>query len=141
MRQMVDDTLIDRTMVLRIAATFGALALVLATVGVAGVMSYLMARRAREIGIRVAVGASPRAIVTLVLRQGLTMAAIGVGMGVVGWLIVMPIISRWLYRVSPMDPSTLTVVGLTLAAAAIVAMSMPLRRCLRVDPLDILRPE
>jgi len=139
MEQIIRGTLTEREMVLRLLATFGGLAVVLAAVGVAGVVSYMMSRRFREIGIRIALGAQPSEVLTLVLGQGVTMILGGLFVGIIMWLILMRIIRVWLYQVAPTDSITLIAVALTLAVTAIAATYLGSRRCLRLDPVQVLR--
>jgi predicted permease len=120
---------------------FGMVALVLAVVGVYGVVSYSVAQRTREIGIRVALGAGRGQIRAMVLRQGLRATAIGIGIGLAGAAAVTRALGALLFGVSPMDPVTIGLVTLLLAATALVACLVPARRATRVDPLVALRCE
>jgi len=120
---------------------FGAVALVLAVVGVYGVVSYSVAQRTREIGIRVALGAGCGQIRAMVLRQGLGATAIGIGVGLAGAVAVTRTLGALLYGVSPTDPATFGLVTLLLAGTALVACLVPARRATKVDPLVALRYE
>ena len=117
------------------------IALLMATIGVFGVLSYNVSRRAREVGIRMALGAEPSSVRRLVLRQGLTQAAIGVVIGVAGALWLTRFMSSLLFNVSPSDPLTLVAVSGLLGLTAAVACYVPARRATRVDPLVVLRAE
>jgi predicted permease len=120
---------------------FGGLALVLAMVGVYGVMSFTVAQRAPEIGIRMALGAQPAAVMRLVMKQGVTLAAGGAALGVVMALALGRVVSQLLFGVSGRDPLTLATVSVSLTAVALLACYIPARRAARVDPLTALRDE
>jgi ABC-type antimicrobial peptide transport system permease subunit len=124
-----------------IFAVFGAVALVLAVVGVYGVVSYSVAQRTREIGIRVALGAGRGRIRAMVLRQGLRAIGIGIGIGLAGAVAVTRVMGALLYGVSPTDPATYALATLVLTATALVACVVPARRATKVDPLVALRCE
>ena len=123
------------------ALVFGLLALVLATVGVYGVVSYSVAQRTREIGVRVALGARLPAILRLVVGQGLQLAWLGVGVGLALSMATTGVMSSILYGVAPRDPVVLLVVGGVLTVVAAVASLVPARRATRIDPLTSLRSE
>jgi putative ABC transport system permease protein len=114
-------------------------ALILAAVGVYGVMSYAVSRRAHEIGVRLALGAAPTRVVKMVVREGMTVALTGAAFGVVGALLLTRSMSSFLYGVKPADPVTLVGVSLVLAGAALVATYLPARHAARTDPLRALR--
>lgn len=141
MEQIIAGTLAERRIVLRVLMTFAMLALVLASVGVGGVVSYAMSRRLREMGIRIALGAQSADVLKLALAQGLAMIGVGVGGGVVVWLALMQMIARWLYGVTPVDPVTLSAVALALSTTAFLAVYLPARRSLALDPVQVLRCE
>jgi putative ABC transport system permease protein len=124
-----------------IFGTTGVIGLLLAAIGVYGVLSYSVSQRTQEIGVRVALGAGRRQILRLVVGQGLLLTAIGI---VVGWLLAaaaMPAARSLLYKVSPLDPLTFIAVGSFLAAVAFLASYLPARRATRVDPVVALRGE
>ncbi len=121
--------------------TFAAIALTLAAVGIYGVLSYLVARRTHEIGIRLAVGADRSQVMTMILKQGLTLAGIGIGAGLVAAYLVTRFMQTLLYQIRPSDPETFVVVSLALVAVAIVASAVPAYRATRVSPLIALRTE
>jgi predicted permease len=118
---------------------FGGLALVLAMIGVYGVMSYTVMQRTPELGVRMALGAQANDVLMLVLRQGLMLAAGGAVMGVVAALLLGRVVSALLFGVNGRDPLTLALVSLALTLVALVACYIPARRAARVDPLVALR--
>jgi putative ABC transport system permease protein len=120
---------------------FGALALLLAVVGLYGVISYTVSQRAREIGVRIALGARDADVVRLVLSQGLRLTALGLGIGFAGALAVSRVLSSVLYGVTPTDPVSFGLVGGVLMIVALVASYVPARWAMRVDPIRALRSE
>src|SRR5687768_4324197 len=120
---------------------FAGIAAVLTLVGVYGLVAYGVGQRTQEIGVRRALGASARAVLRLVLRQGLILVAIGVVIGVMGALATTRLLQGVLWGVSPTDPRTFALVSLGLAAAALLACYVPARRALSIDPIVALRVE
>jgi predicted permease len=120
---------------------FGLLSLFLAAVGVFGVMSYVVSRRAHEIGVRLALGAKPGALLGLLLRQGMTPVALGVALGLIGALGLTRLMSSLLFGVSPTDLLTFTGVALLLVTVALLACYIPARRAMKVDLAASLRHE
>jgi putative ABC transport system permease protein len=120
---------------------FALLALMLAAVGVYGLISYTVAQRTREIGIRVALGASPRRVLLAMLREGLLLALAGVGIGLAGAFVAARALTAFLFGVSAADPLTFSAVALLLLAVALLASYVPSRRALKVDPIVALRAE
>ncbi len=141
MAQRVDDSLARRRFVMLLLAAFGALALALAAVGVYGVMAYLVSQGTREIGIRLALGATPRGILTLVVRHGMTVALAGVVVGLAAALVIARFMRRLLFQVEPVDAPTFLAVTLLLFGVALAATVLPGRRAARVDPMAALRSE
>jgi predicted permease len=121
--------------------SFGLLVLVLAAVGVYGVMSYSVSRRTREIGLRMALGAGPREVLGMIIKQGMMMALIGVGIGLVAALLLTRLMSGLLAGVSPTDPVTFISIPLLLGLIAFLACYIPARRAMKVDPMLALRYE
>jgi ABC-type lipoprotein release transport system permease subunit len=122
-------------------ATIGAVGLLLAAVGVYGVLSYSVSQRTQEIGVRVALGANRGDVLKLVVGQGLMLACIGVAIGLALAAFGAPLAQSLLYNVSPFDPFTFTVVSVFLLSVAFLASFIPARRATRVDPLVALRGE
>lgn len=120
---------------------FAAIALLMAVGGIYGVFSYAVSQRTRELGIRMALGAQRRAVLWLVLRQGLALAGIGIGCGIVGALATAPLMRNLIYGVSPMDPVTFAGIALLLAFVALFACWLPSRRAMNMDPMTALRQD
>jgi predicted permease len=120
---------------------FAAVALVLACVGLFGVLAYLVSQRTRDIGIRLALGAARHDVVRLIVGQGMALALAGAVLGVVGAFGSARLMQSLLFSVSPRDPLTFAAVPLVLIAVALVACYLPARRAMRVDPLVALRSE
>jgi putative ABC transport system permease protein len=129
----------------RIAAglvgTIAILGIFLAGVGLYGLVSFSVNRRAHEIGVRMAMGARPRDVLALVLRQSLWLVATGAALGLATVLLVARLVSVLLYRVSPADPLGLLASVLVVATVAVLAAHVPARRAVRVDPMMVLRRE
>jgi len=122
-------------------SAFGAAALLLAAVGVYGVLSYSVSQRTQEIGVRVALGAGRRDVMRMVLGQGLKLSAIGIAVGLVGALGITRYIRTLLYNVTPYDPASFSFVAFFLVLVAAIASYVPARRALAVDPIIALRNE
>ena len=120
---------------------FGVIALLLAVVGVYGVKSYAVARRTREIGIRMALGAHPRDVFSLIMKQGALQTAFALGIGLLLSLAAGRLLMQILYQVSPADPAALLASSFMLAAAALLACYLPARRATKVSPMTALRTE
>jgi predicted permease len=137
----ISRSLVQQKLVARLASFFGLLALLLACVGLYGVMSYGVARRTNEIGIRMALGAQGRNVLWLVLREALLLVVIGLVVGVLASLVVTKTAASLLYELKPNDPLTIVLATLVLTAVALIAGYLPARRAARVDPMVALRDE
>jgi putative ABC transport system permease protein len=141
MEEVVSRSLADRRLQLLLLAAFAGIALLLAAAGLYGVISYLVAQRTREIGVRLALGAQRREVVAMVMRQGAGLAAAGIALGLVGGLAFTRVLGSLLYGVSARDPLTFVAIPALLAAVALAATWMPARRAARVDPMLAIRNE
>jgi len=141
MKEVVDDSLVQERFIAQIASAFSLFALLLACIGLYGVMSYAVTRRTNEIGIRMALGATVRDVVQLVMREVLLLVGLGVGIGLAAALAMMRLASTMLFGLKPTDPLTLTLATLLMVSIAALAGYLPARRAARVDPLAALRRE
>lgn len=141
LNQTLSDSLSVRRFSMEMIALFACTALLLAGIGIYGVISYVVSERSHEIGIRLALGAQRTDIVRMVLRQGLGLALCGAGVGLIGAAIVSRLIAGLLYGISPGDPLTFIGVALLLIAIALLACYIPARRAMKVDPMVALRYE
>ena len=139
-QQLRENVFLDR-MISVLSAAFALLATLLAAVGLYGVLAYTVAQRTSEIGIRMALGAQRSSVLRLVVGNGLVLALIGVGIGVVGAIIATRTLSTLVFGVSTTDPSVFAFVALTLTAVATAAAAIPALRASRVDPIVALRSE
>jgi putative ABC transport system permease protein len=141
MDQMYSDSVAQRRFSLVLLVAFAALALVLGTVGIYGVMAYVVAQRTHEIGIRVALGAQRQDVLRLILGQGFSLTLAGTALGIGGALLVTRFLSELLFEVSATDLATFAQVPLFLASVALLACYIPAWRAMRVDPMAALRYE
>jgi len=143
--QTMDDVVADTVSGSRFRVTliliFGSVALVLAAVGVAGVVGYSISQRIPEIGIRMALGAQTTSIYRLVMSQGAKLVGLGIVFGVAGSVAITRVISGLLFEVSALDPVAFLGAGTLMAVIALVAVWIPARRAIRVDPVEVLRAE
>jgi ABC-type antimicrobial peptide transport system permease subunit len=138
---MVQESMLRERLMATLSAFFGLLALVLAMIGLYGILSYAVASRTNEIGIRIALGARTREVVMLVLREALVLVAIGIVAGIPAVLVVARFAATLLFDLSATDPVSLTLAGVVMVAVAIMAAYLPARRATRIDPLIALRYE
>jgi len=141
MEQLLSESVAQPRFRTVLLALFAGLALVLAGVGIYGVISYNVAQRTHELGIRMALGAQARDVLRLVLKQGMALALIGVGAGLGGALALTRLLKTLLFGVSATDPLTFAVIAFLLAAVAFLACWIPARRATKVDPMTVLRSE
>lgn len=141
MQQRMDEVAQSRKAPMVLLSLFSGVALLLAVLGVYGVLAFSVTQRTSEFGVRIALGASPGDIATLVLRQGARLVAIGIGAGLVAYLALSSIVGKLLYGVAATDPATLALAPIVLALAAMAACLLPVRKAVRVNPLEALRTE
>ena len=141
MREIYDRSMARTTFTLVMLAIAGAMALALGIVGIYGVISYAVAQRTREIGIRVALGAQRRELTRMFVRSGLLLAAIGVPIGLAASAAVTRVMASLLFRVPAIDPLTYLVVPLLVVAAAAIASYVPATRASALDPVEALKIE
>jgi ABC-type antimicrobial peptide transport system permease subunit len=144
-QRTLQESVTAATITQRLAGTFvsifGAVALLLAAVGLYGVLQNAVAERAREIGIRVALGGSRRDILRLVTRPALRLSALGIALGLLGAAVLARLVAKILFGVSPLDPATFGSVAVLMLVVALVATVVPAWRATRVDPALALRQE
>ncbi|UCG89102.1 MAG: ABC transporter permease [Gemmatimonadota bacterium] len=141
MEDLVSASLTSERVVLILLGLFGFVAIVLGAVGIFGVMSYTVSQRVTEMGVRIALGGAPRDVLTMVVRQGMTLAALGVVLGMLGSLALGRLLTDVLYGVEPADPMTLGAVTALIALVSLAACILPARRAAAVDPAESLRSE
>jgi predicted permease len=141
MDQVLSHSLALRSFMMMLLSIFGGLALVLASVGIYGVIAFAVSQRTREIGVRMALGARPADVLQMVLMEGLKLVAVGVVLGVVAALMLTRLLEGMVYGVRVRDPLIFAMVNLVMAAVSLAACYIPARRATRVDPLVALRYE
>jgi ABC-type antimicrobial peptide transport system permease subunit len=137
----IDRTISRELMFAKLCTGFAVLALLMASVGLYGTMSYNVARQVGEIGIRMALGAQSGAVVWMVLRRVLLLAVVGLSISVPAALVASRLVKSLLFQVEPTDPGTLALAGVVLLSAALLAGYVPARRASRIDPLGALRQD
>jgi putative ABC transport system permease protein len=141
MEQIIKESVAGRRFNMMLFAIFAAVALLLAAVGIYGVMAYSVTQRTHEIGIRMALGANHKDVLRLIVGQGMTMALIGIGIGLAVAMALTRVMASLLYEVSATDPATFAAISLMLVAVALAACYIPARRAMKVDPMVALRYE
>jgi putative ABC transport system permease protein len=141
MHTVVDDSMGDHRFRAVLLGTFAAVALLLAALGIYGVLAYFVSQRARELGIRLALGARPTALFGMVVRQGMRPVAIGAAVGLAAAVALTTVLQSLLFGVDPVDPAAYVAASATLAIIALAACAIPAMRATRVDPLVALRDE
>ena len=139
--QLIEASVASQRFATLLLGMFAGIALILGSVGIYGVMSYLVTERTHEMGIRIALGATRTDVMRLVLRYGLTLAAAGLALGLVGSVALTRLLATLLYGISPTDPVTLGAMGALLVGVALMACYLPARKATRVDPMVALRWE
>src|SRR5262249_39651484 len=139
--ETIDRSILRERIFAILSVFFGVLALLLAGIGLYGLMAYNVARRTQEIGVRIALGAARGAVLSMILRETLGLTSIGIAIGLVWALATSHLVANMLFGVVPQDPATLTVVAVVLLSVAAVAGWIPARRATRVDPMVALRYE
>jgi ABC-type antimicrobial peptide transport system permease subunit len=139
MAEIIDRSLATPRFTSQLLSALGLLGLVLAVIGIYGVIAYFVAQRTNEIGVRMALGADTTRVIAMVVRQGVVLAAVGIAIGAVISMFVSTSLEKLLFGVGARDPMTFTVVAALLAAVSIVASFIPARRAARIDPLEALR--
>jgi putative ABC transport system permease protein len=139
--QVYSESLDSRRFSLILVSIFSAVAFLLALAGIYGVICYSVAQRTREIGVRMALGATTREVVAMVLKQGARTGVIGIACGLLGSFVVTRWLQSQLFEISPTDPATLAIVSLVLLVVSLAACAIPGRRATRIDPIQALRCE
>jgi predicted permease len=141
MEEIINDSLAQKRLVRLLLGSFAGLALLLAAIGIYGVMSQLVLQSSHDIGVRIALGAAPRAVQRMVLRNAMVMAVAGIGVGAVAALAATRLMRGLLYGVGASDPITFVTVAVVLGGVALLASYLPARRATKVDPIVVLRYE
>jgi ABC-type antimicrobial peptide transport system permease subunit len=141
MESVVSDSLAARRFAMTLLGFFAGIAMILASIGIYGVMAYFVTQRMREIGIRIALGASRRDVVRLIVGRGVWLTLTGIGVGIVGAALLTRSLQSLIFNVRPLDPLTLFAGATLLLAVALAACFIPALRAMRVDPVLVLRSE
>jgi ABC-type antimicrobial peptide transport system permease subunit len=139
--EQIEDSISQERLFATLTAAFGILALILACIGIYGIMAYNVARRTSEIGIRMALGARSRQVLLMILRESSWLAILGVAAGLAAAFALTRFVRTMLYGIQPTDPTTLIAATVILLAIAIAAAYGPARRASRIDPMQALRHE
>jgi ABC-type antimicrobial peptide transport system permease subunit len=141
MQSVTDDALAETSFTMMILSVAALVALVLGAVGLYGVIGYVVSQRTKEIGVRIALGAVPRSVRRMVLRQGLVLAGVGTGFGLIGAALMSRLLDALLFEVDSRDPFTFVAVATVLFGVSALAAYLPARRASAVSPLEALRAE
>jgi putative ABC transport system permease protein len=141
MEQVVASSIAQQNFNMLLLGIFGGIALVLAAIGIYGLMSYSVEQSAHDIGVRMALGAARGDILSMIVSSGMKLAAVGLVVGVAGAVAASRLLARLLFGVKPTDPVTYAVVVVALGTVAFLACYLPARRAMRVDPIVALRQE
>jgi ABC-type antimicrobial peptide transport system permease subunit len=141
MNVVIENTVRDKSLNTTLLSVFAGVSLLLSLIGVYGVMSYTVAQHTREIGIRMALGAQPGAILKLVVGRGLVLVSVGVAIGVLASFGLTRFIEHMLFGVTPTDPLTFVAIVFLLGLVALLACLIPAQRAMRVDPIVVLRSQ
>lgn len=141
MEQIVSRSMAETSFTMIVLIVAGTVSLLLGVIGLYGVIGYVVTQRTREIGVRIALGAAPASVRGMVLRQGLALSLIGVGIGLAGALVLSRLLESLLFGVSSRDPLTLAAVTALLLTASTIAVYLPARRASAVSPMTALRTE
>jgi len=139
--QVVSSSLWRQRMQGQVLGVFAVMAILLAAVGIYGVISYAVAQRTRELGVRMALGATRRQVALMVLAEGTKLAVVGVTIGLTAALLLRGVVAQLLYGIAPTDPLTFIAVPLSLAAVAVLASVLPAQRATRVDPVVAMKAD
>jgi ABC-type antimicrobial peptide transport system permease subunit len=139
MEKTVADSISNKRFTMTLLGAFAILALLLASIGIYGVLSYMVGQRSKEIGVRMALGAQKFDVLRMVLKDGARMTLAGIILGIVGALALTRLMRTMLYGVRPTDPLTFISVAAVLGAIAMLACYVPARRAMKVDPMEALR--
>jgi putative ABC transport system permease protein len=141
MEEVIAKSLAGRRLNLWLLGIFAGVALVLSAAGLYGVISYLVAQRTREIGVRIALGAQTKDVVGLVMRQGARLTVVGIALGLLGALFFTRVLESLIYGISSRDPLTFIAIAVLLAAVTLLATWIPAERAAHIDPLLAIRKE
>jgi len=141
MEQLLSKNIAPRRFNMQLISLFSGLALVLASIGIYGVMSFSVAQRTKELGIRMALGARSGNILSLILQEGIVLALIGGGTGVIAALLLTQLMTKLLFGIAPRDITSFAAAAFALLVVAFIACYLPARRATKVDPLVALRYE
>jgi ABC-type antimicrobial peptide transport system permease subunit len=141
MTDLLQSSVAQRRLSTQLLGAFAALALLLASIGLYGVIAYHVSQRTQEIGIRMALGAQSANVAWLVLREGIMLTAIGITAGLIGSFALTRVLRQWLFEITPTDPATFAGITLLLVIVASLACWLPIRRAAEIDPMEALRHE